>query len=224
MNLTAWRGVARTSYRAAVAIVVDHSCGRVYDSSYPVTAHAPRGRAPHLRSPASIPTRANLAAAFEPRPNAVLDHVSIQEQWRPRLDQALFGRARSALRSTCRSAQDQRSRPVERVYVRLREAAPSHRRIADGAGPAVRPERGQPGVRAAAAACGSAHRTRFDTRPLTRRYARRLAQSNRPRSFAKVVGHIGHRLGARFYPAPQRVSRCLRPDRKARDGWLANAR
>ena len=77
---TGLRPYRRISHRAFVVTVADHVRGRVYDPRYLVTTHAPRGRASHLRSPASTGTRANLAAAFEPRPNAVVDHLTAQER------------------------------------------------------------------------------------------------------------------------------------------------
>ena len=224
MNVSAGCGVTRTSGLRAVTIAVDRACGRVYDSSYPVTAHAPRGRASHLRSPASTWTRANLAAAWELRLHAVMDPRTIHAQGRPRVHEDPFGPAHASLRRLCRSGPHQRSRPADRAHVkRLRAAAPSPWRTRDGAGPAACPERGQPGIRAAAAARGVAHRTRFDTTSVPRRYARRVARSNRPRSFAKTVGRIDHRLGARFSPTPQRILRGLQLHREAGDGCVATA-
>ena len=131
--------------RKLVASVGD--CSRVHDSRYLVTTYAPRGRASHLRSSASIWTRANVATAFELRPHAVVDHIMIREQWRPPLEDDRSGSASASLRGACRSGRDQRSQPAERVDVmRLRRRATSQWRHGVVAPPASCPWQGTPGV------------------------------------------------------------------------------
>lgn len=180
----------RTGCHAGVA-VVDHIGGRMYDPSYPVTAHAPRGRASHLRSPASISTRANPRRRM--RAPAPCGHGSVQDP-RARANsfhEDPFGRARPALRSTWRSEPDQRSRPDERAPInRLRPAAPSRWRPHDAAGPAIVPERDQPGDGADAAACGSAHNGRGSR---ATPFPRAHALGGWPRT---VLGHSPRRAAA----------------------------
>jgi len=124
MNATR-SSLART---AGAITTVDRRAARAYDSSYPVTAHAPRGRASLLRSSASTWTRATDAAACEPRLPAVLDGHSTQAQGRPRRCESPIRSAPAAPRSRSRSASDPRSRPADRVpLIGLRVAAHSSR-------------------------------------------------------------------------------------------------
>lgn len=147
----------RTSCNSGVA-VVDHIGGRMYDPSYPVTAHAPRGHASHLRSPASTSTRANPRRRVRAQARGGLGSVHDPSARANSFHEDPFGRARPAPRSMCRTEGDQRSRPNERAPInRLRLAAPSRWRPHDAAGPAIVPERDRPGDGADAAACGSAH-------------------------------------------------------------------
>jgi hypothetical protein len=133
---------------ALVAIVVDGVRSRVYDSRYLVTTYAPCGRASHLRSPASTSTRANFAAAFEPRLNAVLDTFTVQEQWQSRIYEDRSDRPRSSPRGACRFGSGRRSRRAERVVVNgLRTWATSHRRHRDVVRPASCRGDGRPGMR-----------------------------------------------------------------------------
>lgn len=177
----------RMSHCAPVVTVVDHVRSRVYDPRYLVTTHAPRGRTSHLRSPASTWTRANLAAALEPRLNAVVDHLTIHEQWRSPLQDDRSDRARSSPRGTCRPGRDQRSRPAQRVDVNgLRTGTASHWRQGDVARPAICPGQGRPGLRTDPSCdprglcigLDSAARVRCEHSP--RRHA-----LNSPRSFAR---------------------------------------
>jgi hypothetical protein len=186
---------------ASVARSVDHAHGSVYDSRYLVTTYAPRGRASHLRSSASTWTRANLAAAFEPRLDAVVDHVTIHEQWRPRLHEDRSGRARSSPRGTCRFGHDRRSRPIEWLDVNgLRHKATSRRRQRDVAHPASFPWQGTPGVSAGGWRDPQARRIGRDSGAVrsTRRSASTLTTE---RSSVLSPGGRPHRppSGARFF-------------------------
>jgi hypothetical protein len=121
-----------TVRRLSVAALIDHVRSHMYDSGYLATTHAPGGRALHLRSLASTWTRANYAAAFELRPSAALDTFTVREQLRSRIHENRSDRAPSSLRGECRSGNDRRSPPAERVVVNgLCTWATSHRRHGD---------------------------------------------------------------------------------------------
>jgi hypothetical protein len=164
--------------------VVDRMRSRVYDSRYLVTTYAPRGRASHLRSSASTWTRANVATAFELRPHAVVDHITIHEQWRPPLEDDRSGSAAASPRGAGRSAHDQRSQPPERVDVmRLRRRATSQWRYGDVAPLASCPWQGTTGVGAEGSRDPRARREGRDLVPHVRcAHPHRREGLNSPRS------------------------------------------
>ena len=194
-------GGSRMSDDASVARGVDHEHSSVYDSRYLVTTYAPRGRASHLRSSASTWTRANFAAAFEPRPDAVVDNVTIREQWRPPLDEDRSERALSSPRGTCRFGHDRRSRPIEWVDVNgPRHKATSRWRQRDAAHPASVPWQGTPGVSAGGWRDPQARRIGRDSGAV--RSTRRSASTwNTEQSSVLSPGGRPHRppSGARFF-------------------------
>ena len=160
--------IDQVTHRNSVTVpttAIGHQGRRLDDSRYPVTTHAPHGRASSLCSPASRSTRANLAAALGPRPNAVLDVPNeVQGQGRPPVDHDRSRRARSSPRGTCRSGRDHRSRPSERDAVnRLRDPGTSPWRKSDVAHPAVLPERDTPGRLAVGSSQRGPQRTGLDS-------------------------------------------------------------
>lgn len=162
----------RRARRNTGVAIVDRVRSPMYDPSYPVTAHAPRGHASHLRSPASISTRANPRRRARAQARGGLGSVHDPSARANSFHEDPFGRARPAPRSTCRSEGDQRSRPAERAQIdRLRPAAPSRWRPPDAAGPAIVPERDRLGDGADAAACGSARIGRGSRSPFRRAHA-----------------------------------------------------
>jgi hypothetical protein len=179
-----------TSRSRSSAIAVDHTSGRVYDSSYPVTARVPRGRASSLYS---------VASTLDPRESRRRVRAQaprgLESRWDPR------AMATSPRRGPVwtRTVSSQERVPIRTGSAKptrcagswkwLRTAAPSSWRTHDGASPAVRPERGQPGVRAVTAAGGSAHRTRFDS-TLWRAHAARSLTGR------TVLGHSPRRSAA----------------------------
>lgn len=170
---------------SSVTVVVDHSCGRVYDSRYLVTTHAPRGCASHLRSSASTWIRANVAAACEPRLHAVVGHFTIHERWRhPLVEDDRSGSASASPRGACCSRHDQRSRPAERVDVKgLRRRATLHWRYGGVAHPVSFPWQGTPGVGAGRSRDPRARRERRESVPHVRCvHPHRHEGLNRPRS------------------------------------------
>jgi hypothetical protein len=171
----------------SVTVVVDHVRGRVYDSRYLAPTHTPRGRASNLHSPASASTRANLAAAFELGPNAALDHCTIQEQWRSRIHEDRFDRARSSLRGACRFGMDRRSQPADRVDADwLRTWTTSHRRQGDVVRPTCCRGDGRSGTGAGGVRDPRPQRVGLDSASHVRSgHPRRRRTLNSPRSFAR---------------------------------------
>ena len=184
-----------SSRRSAQFVVEPKNFGR-YDSSYSVTTHAPRGRVLNLRSAASTWTRANLATA----PERMLGQVEHSTRMHPRSSsrfcEPLRTDARVALTSTLPSAQQPRSGSPEWSDAPLRNATSRlweiNRRLA----------------RHVASTCLSDSRAtscqtsgafgRESIGASGRAYALRGASSHVTGHSLKVVGHIGHDLGARF--------------------------